>query len=125
MNKLFAFYDGACGLCGACRSWLGAQPQWVEIAFLPYQSEEARLLCPVLDALKPDEKIVVMADTGELYQGESAWLILLWATKAHRQLSATLASPGLRHLAGYFVEAISTNRLSISRLLRRYGMAQK
>lgn len=117
ITTLYAFYDGECGLCYACRRWLSTQAQLVSVRFLRYQSEEALRLCPCLPDLHPEREIVVMADTGEIYQGDSAWITLLWATAAWRSAAVDLSSPGLRGMARRVVEAISENRLTLSRWL--------
>lgn len=117
MNTLYAFYDGECGLCSAGRNWLSNQPQLVPIHFLPYQSEEARQLCPELPNLNPDREIVVLSDTGEIYQGDAAWITLLWATAHWRSIAIDLSKPGWRGMARKVIEAISENRLSLSKWL--------
>jgi predicted DCC family thiol-disulfide oxidoreductase YuxK len=117
ITTFYAFYDGECGLCAACRRWLDDQPQLVPVRFLPYQSEEALQLCPGLASLRPEREIVVMADTGEIYQGDAAWITLLWATAHWRSLAVDLSQPGLRGIAQKVVKAVSENRLTLSRWL--------
>lgn len=117
ISTLYAFYDGECGLCAACRRWVSQQPQLVPVCFLPYQSEDAQRLCPSLPELNPELEIVVMADTGEVYQGDAAWITLLWATASWRSAAVDLSSPGLRGMARRVVEAVSENRLTLSRWL--------
>jgi predicted DCC family thiol-disulfide oxidoreductase YuxK len=117
ITTLYAFYDGECGLCAACRRWLSHQPQLVPVCFLPYQSEEALRLCPGLMQLHPWREIVVMANTGEIYQGDAAWITLLWATAAWRTVAVDLSSSGLRGMARRVIEAISENRLTLSKWL--------
>jgi len=117
MTALYAFYDGECGLCSAGRNWLSNQPQLVPVHFLPYQSEEARRLCPELPELHPEREIVVLSDTGEIYQGDGAWITLLWATLHWRSIAIDLSKPGLRGLARKVIEAISENRFTLSKWL--------
>lgn len=117
MNALYAFYDGECGLCAAGRRWLMDQRQLVPIFFYPYQSPEALEICPVLPDLNPEREIVVMADTGEIYQGDSSWITLLWATAEWRSVAVDLSAPALRGLARRVVESVSQNRLTLSRWL--------
>ena len=117
IENLYAFYDGECGLCTAARRWFNGQTQLVPVLFLPYQSERARRLCPRLPDLHPDREIVVLADNGEVYQGDSAWITLLWATASWRSLSVDLSSPGMRRMIRPVIEAISDNRLTLSRWL--------
>lgn len=117
MTLLYAFYDGECGLCATARNWLRNQPQLVPICLLPYQSEEARRLCPQLPSFHPDREIVVISDTGEVYQGDCAWITLLWATVHWRSIAVDLSTPALRGMAKKVIEAISENRLTLSKWL--------
>jgi predicted DCC family thiol-disulfide oxidoreductase YuxK len=118
MTTLYAFYDGDCGLCAWCREWLSGQAQLVPVVFVAFQSEEAWRLCPNLAELNPARELVVMADTGEIYQGDGAWITLLWATARWRGLAVDLSGRSLRGLARRAIHAISENRLSLSRLLK-------
>ena len=118
ITTLYAFYDGECGLCAACRRWLANQPQLVPLCFLPYQSEEARRLCPGLADLHPEREIVVMSDTGEIYQGDGAWITLLWATASWRTAAVDISASAIRGLARRVIMAVSENRLTLSKWLR-------
>jgi predicted DCC family thiol-disulfide oxidoreductase YuxK len=124
MKHIYAFYDGACGLCQQCRTMLTKEGQIIPVIFLPYQSLDALHLCPVLYSLEPHRQIVAMTDTGDIYQGERAWLLLLWATHRWRDLSYTLAGPMFRGLVTKAVELISKNRLGISRVLKLFLLRQ-
>ena len=42
-----------------------------------------------------DDDLVVVADSGEVWAGDSAWLMVLWALADYRQWSYRLASPML------------------------------
>ena len=118
ITTLYAFYDGECGLCAACRNWLSNQPQLVPVCFLPYQSEDARSLCPGLNDLHPGREIVVMSDTGEIYQGDGAWITLLWATANWRTAAVDISASAIRGLARKVIGAVSENRLTLSKWLR-------
>ncbi len=118
ITTLYAFYDGECGLCATCRNWLSHQPQLIPVCFLPFQSEDARRLCPGLAALHPEREIVVMSNTGEIYQGDSAWITLLWATANWRTAAVDISASAIRGLARRVVGAVSENRLTLSRWLR-------
>lgn len=117
MKTLHVFFDARCGLCSRFRHWLERQPQFVEIRFTSYHDPEARRICPILDELNPEKKLVVMADTGEVYQGEAAWIICLWALENYRGLSMMLAGPRWRSLARRVCEFVSARRYTLSRFL--------
>jgi predicted DCC family thiol-disulfide oxidoreductase YuxK len=117
MKTLTIFYDPTCGLCANFRKWLEARPRHVAIRFLGYNSPAAKQLFPGLDGLAADRDIVVLADDGRWWQGESAWLTCLWTTHEYRPWSFRLAAPIFRPLVRKAVHLLSENRLSLSRLL--------
>lgn len=116
MNRLTVFYDRHCALCRACRGWLEGQPKFVELRFVPYQSEEAFRICPSLGEFEPDREIVVLSDNGNLYTGGAAWVMCLYALREYRDWAVRLAHPALLPLAKRICHQISHNRLRLSRL---------
>jgi predicted DCC family thiol-disulfide oxidoreductase YuxK len=119
MNRLYVFYDGECALCRRCREWLASQPAYLELQFHPFQSEAARRLCPELPRFQPSERLIVLADNGAVYAGESAWLMCLYALRDYRRWSLRLASPALRPLAQRICVLVSHNRIKLSHALLR------
>ncbi len=121
MNTLTIFYDARCGLCSRFRRWMLDQAAYVRLQFLPYDSPQALRLCPALPSLRADQEIVVMGDDGSLWQGAGAWVTCLWALYDFREWSLRLASPTLQPIARKVVHWISTNRITLSRLLRLHS----
>jgi len=117
MKRLYIFYDGECGLCRRCREWLASQPSYFDLIFHPFQSEEARRLCPDLHRFQPDEQLIVLSDEGCVYAGEAAWLMCLYALKEYRSWSEKLATPALRPLARRICLLVSHRRLRLSQRL--------
>jgi len=117
MKRLYIFYDGECGLCRRCREWLANQSSYLELVFHPFQSGEARRLCPELQRFQPSEQLIVLSDEGGVYAGESAWLMCLYALRDYRDWSQKLATPSLRPLARRICILISHNRLRLSQTL--------
>jgi predicted DCC family thiol-disulfide oxidoreductase YuxK len=117
MKRLYVFYDGECALCRQCREWLLSQPAYLELIFHPFQSEEARRLCPDLPRLQPNEQLVIVSDEGGIYIGEFAWLMCLYALKEYRGWSQKLAAPALRPLARRICLLVSHHRLQLSQML--------
>lgn len=118
MNTLTLFYDARCGLCSQVRRWLETQPAYLRLEFIPYDSPEAVEKLPAIRQLRADEEIVVLANTGEVWQGAGAWVICLWALKEYRAWSVRLASAPMQAVARKLVYWISANRIGLSRLLR-------
>lgn len=118
LKMLFVFYDGECGLCGRIRGWLSGLRQEVRLVFLAWQSPEVQELFPQLNSLDPDREIVVLGDDGSLYQGDSAWIMVLWALPDYRPWAVRLARPRWRPLAKKAVQKLSAHRYGISRRLR-------
>lgn len=117
MNTLTIFYDARCGLCSQVREWLSHQPAYVQLEFVPYDSPEAVQRLPAIQHLRADQEIVIMADTGEVWQGAGAWVMCLWALREYRAWSARLASPTMQVMARKLVHWISQNRIGLSRLM--------
>ena len=100
MTRLTLFYDARCGLCCAVRDWIGRQRQLVPVDCRP----------------KPDaqEALVVVADSGEVWEGDSAWVIVLWALADYRRWAYRLASPALLSMTRRVFAEISAYRREIS-----------
>lgn len=96
MKNLKVYFDGRCGLCVAMVRWLDRQRQLVPLHCLPKQAGV--------------DDLVVVADSGEYWRGDSAWLMVLWALDDYRQWSYRLGSPTLLPLARQMFATISQNR---------------
>lgn len=118
MNWLAILYDDHCGICSRIRTWLQGQASYVPIRLVPLHSRERITAFPGIDAFSPDEKLVIVSDDGSVWRGDGAWITLLWALRGGRELAFRLASPALRPLASRVVNAVSANRLRLSRWLR-------
>jgi hypothetical protein len=60
------------------------------------------------------DELVIVADTGELWSGDSAWLMVLWALADYREWSYRLASPLLLPTARATFARLSRYRASLS-----------
>ena len=118
MNWMAILYDDRCGICSRMRRWVETQATYVPLRFVPLHSPGLDAQFPGVLAFSPDEKLVVIADDGALWKGDSAWITLLWALHSGRELALKLSSPALRPLARKVVTAVSANRLKLSRWLR-------
>ena len=102
MKKLYVLYDAECGICQRCRVWLIRQRAYFELHFIPLQSSEVAWRFPGLKEwpeLDLREKLVVIGDEGAVYQGQSAWIMCLYALRDYREWSLRLADPALLPLA--------------------------
>ena len=107
-------HDPGCPLCARFAAWLGGQATLVPLTLVPAGSAEARRLFPDLDHARTLREITVVGADGAVWTNEHAWVMCLWATRAHRGLAERLARPqwlplargaaysaaGLRHLLG-------------------------
>lgn len=100
MTRLAVFYDPRCGLCCAVRRWV----------------ERQRHLIPIECHPTPDggDELVVVADTGERWAGDGAWLIVLWALGDYRHWAYRLASPALLPTARALFARLSAYRGALS-----------
>jgi predicted DCC family thiol-disulfide oxidoreductase YuxK len=103
MTRLTVYYDADCGLCSRLAAWLGQQRQLVPMQCVP----------------KPRgvTDLAVVADTGDVWAGDSAWLIVLWALDDFRDWSYRLSRPELLPMARQAFAMISRNRAALSHWL--------
>ena len=100
MTRLTLYYDARCGLCCAMRDWIAHQPQLVPLVCTPKRDDQGDL--------------VVVADTGEVWEGDAAWLMVLWALAAFRDWAYRFASSALLPTARMAFAQLSKYRGSIS-----------
>jgi predicted DCC family thiol-disulfide oxidoreductase YuxK len=112
VRRLTVLYDPACRLCAFVRDWLVRQRQLVRLDLVPAGSPEAMRRFPGLDHAATSREITVVGDSGQLYRGDSAWVVCLWALADHRALSHTLTTPAGRKLARAAVLAAAKYRES-------------
>jgi predicted DCC family thiol-disulfide oxidoreductase YuxK len=105
-------YDQQCPLCRAAHRWLAGRAQLVPLRFLPAGSAEARLSFPGLDHAGTMRDLTVIADTGEVYVDDGAWLACLWALADYRGMAERLSSPRLLPTARRFIAAAAAVRQS-------------
>jgi len=125
MKKLYILYDSECELCRRCRVWLGQQPAFVPLVFVPFQSAEAACRFPALKELHPEEEIVVIDDRGAVWQGGAAWVMCLWALREYREWSLRLGQPVLLGAARRLCTVIASNRHKISTWLREASSGEE
>ena len=96
MRVLTVYYDARCGLCCATRDWIERQKQLVKVECLP--------------ATEPGAELTVIADTGEVWEGDAAWIVVLWALRDYRTWSHRLSSPSMLPLARAMFATLSEYR---------------
>ncbi|HEX5598426.1 MAG TPA: DCC1-like thiol-disulfide oxidoreductase family protein [Micromonosporaceae bacterium] len=107
---LTVLYDAHCRLCRAARRWLQTRDQIVPLHFVAAGSAVARQQFPLLDHDATLRDITVIADTGEVYVGDAAWLACLWALVDYRETADRLSQPRLLPLARRVVAAAAAVR---------------
>ena len=112
MKTLYVMYDARCGLCTEVQSWLKSQQAFMDLQVMASNSDEARRKFPSL----PTGELAVVSDKGEVWLGNNAFIICLWALRDYRGWARRLAAPILRPLARQAFEAVSRNRRSVSTL---------
>ncbi|MDQ1048082.1 thiol-disulfide oxidoreductase DCC family protein [Streptomyces sp. V4I2] len=99
VRRLTVLYDAECSLCAFVRDWLVRQPQLVPLEPVPAGSDEARRRFPGLDHRATLDEITVVGDAGQVYRGAAAWIVTLWALRAHRPLAHRLSTASGARLA--------------------------
>jgi predicted DCC family thiol-disulfide oxidoreductase YuxK len=107
IGRLTVLYDAECGLCQWARWWLESSVLLVPLDFVPLGSAEARRRFPRLDHERTRAEVTVVADTGEVWTAEAAWIVCLWATADHRGLAGILSRPAWRGRARAVVVAVA------------------
>jgi predicted DCC family thiol-disulfide oxidoreductase YuxK len=113
MTTLFVMYDTHCGLCTEVRDWLQSQPAYLPLRLLASDYEEAHRRFPGL----PAGELAVVSDGGDVWLGNHAFIMCLWALRGYRSWARRLASPLLRPMARQAFEAVSRNRRNVSAFL--------
>lgn len=118
MNRLTVLFDQECRLCEAVVRRLRSEESYIELEFIAAAAPRAAKLFPEIVSSVPLSEVVAIADGGEVYRGDAAWLMVLWAMKRTRAMSLTLAQPLYRGLVRRAVASVGKHRLSLSRLIR-------
>ena len=113
MRTLYVIYDPHCGLCTEIKEWLTQQPSFVPLRLLPAGSPQALAVYP---ERSPDE-VAVISSQGEVWLGNRAWIVLLWALRRYRGWARRLSSPMLQPFARQAYALIAHNRIGLSHLL--------
>jgi len=113
VKRLWVAYDAGCGLCTGVKDWLGGQAALVPLEFVIAGSEEARRRFPQL----PASELAVVSDTGEVWLGNGAWIVCLWALRDFRAWSVRLSGPALKLMAREAFSLISAHRAGLSSML--------
>jgi predicted DCC family thiol-disulfide oxidoreductase YuxK len=114
ISSFTILYDADCGLCTSTKDWIRQQVPLVGIQFIATGSPEARRKFPQLRA----GELAVVSNTGQVWLGDHAWIVCLWALRDYRGLAFRLTSPLLSMLAREAFAVVSKNRLALSSMLR-------
>ena len=114
VTSITIVYDAACGLCTRAKGWIAQQSPLVGLQFVPSGSSEASRRFPQL----PAGELAVVANTGEVWLGNHAWIVCLWALRGYRDLALRLTSPLLVLMAREAFAVVSRNRCALSGMLR-------
>ena len=119
MAKLTVLYDPQCGLCCRVKDWVSNQPKYVDLVFVPANSEDARYRYPQLNHPRTLSELTVISEQGAVYYGAKAWLMCLWALGNYRAWSFRLSAPELLPTTKQVISRISQNRYKLEGVGRR------
>jgi predicted DCC family thiol-disulfide oxidoreductase YuxK len=113
VRRLSILYDGSCGFCIRVKDWIGRQAPLVPVDFVAAGSAEA------VDKFRqvPAGELAVVSDTGEVWLGNHAWIVCLWALRDYRDLAVRLSSPFLLLMAREAFALVSSQRSALSAML--------
>ncbi len=113
MERMWIVYDASCGLCASVKDWICRQAALIRVEFVPSGSEDARRRFPQV----PPGELAVVGDTGEVWLGNSAWIVCLWALREYRGWAIRLSSPFLLTMAREAFTVLSNHRAGVSRMM--------
>ena len=116
MKRLTVLYDSNCAFCRRCVTWLQAQPQYLELEFIPADSPFAAKRFPELSNTPLQAELTVVDDEGGVYVGESAYVMCLYALRDYRAWSIRLGDPANRPFVRKALNAVTRNRRTLSEL---------
>jgi predicted DCC family thiol-disulfide oxidoreductase YuxK len=114
VSSFTILYDADCGLCTSTKDWIRQQVSLVGLQFVATGSPAARKRFPQLRA----GELAVVSNTGQVWLGDHAWIVCLWALRDYRDLAFRLTGPLLSLLAREAFSVVSKNRLALSSMLR-------
>ena len=117
MTKLFVLYDAQCSFCLRCRQWVAAQPTFLTLVFIPFQSPELIAQFEGIECFRTNGQLLVIGDDGAVYQGSNAFIMLLYALIDYREWAVRLATPALIPFAAQALDLLSSGRQNIPRWL--------
>ncbi|MFD6415099.1 thiol-disulfide oxidoreductase DCC family protein [Streptomyces sp. NPDC060194] len=94
VRGLTVLYDANCPLCAFVRAWMGRQRALVPLTFVPAGSPAAVERFPTLDPAATLSEVTVVGDAGQVYTGQAAWEVCLWALAEHRPMAHRLTTSG-------------------------------
>lgn len=111
LRGLTVLYDPACRVCRHVAGWLAGQRRLIPVRLVPVGSPQARRLFPGLDHEGATRReITAVGDAGQVYTGQSAWVVVLWALADHRALAHAMSTPAGRRLARAAVLGVARYR---------------
>jgi predicted DCC family thiol-disulfide oxidoreductase YuxK len=110
-TRLYVLYDSRCVLCRRLKVWMTGEPAWWPLRAVAAGSDRARRLFPALET--DGKELIVVASDGRYWQGDHAWLIVLFALERYRGWAKRLSTPLLLPLARQAFAAVSESRDSL------------
>jgi predicted DCC family thiol-disulfide oxidoreductase YuxK len=112
MRSLTVLYDADCAFCQRCAFWIRKQPQYVPIELIPMDSPRAAGI--PLPCRAAAGQLTAIDDEGGVYQGNHAYLMVLWAMREYREWSLRMTSPAFWPLARRALDWLTHNRGTLS-----------
>jgi predicted DCC family thiol-disulfide oxidoreductase YuxK len=111
LRGLTVLYDPGCRVCRHVAGWLARQRKLIPVRLVPVGSPEARRRFPSLDHEGATRReITAVGDAGQVYVGQTAWVVVLWALADHRPLAHAMSTPAGRRLARAAVLGVAKYR---------------
>ncbi len=111
METLYFLYDDYCPLSRWLKDWANGRRAFVNMVFTRANTPEADRIAPGISGdSKAVADLVAVSDQGEVYRGDSAWVMAFYATEEFREWSIRIAEPSLKPLVKKAFTALAQHR---------------
>lgn len=115
MQTLSIIYDDRCALSRWLKDWAEDRPAFVALVFVRAGSAEAERVAPGLSGNSVVvADLIAVGDGGEVYRGDSAWVMCFYAVEEFREWSIRMATPELLPLARKAFVVLSRHRVRVA-----------
>ncbi|MEE8602073.1 DCC1-like thiol-disulfide oxidoreductase family protein [Euzebya tangerina] len=108
-------FDAGCSFCRRCAGWLADQE--AAIPTLLTASADPEIAARYGHLPEFGDELMVVADTGQIWAGPDAFIVVMWCLARYRSTAMRLTGPVGQAAARRFFHAVSANREWLSGIM--------